>query len=102
MATDNDVTRLRAEIANLEFAARSFREAANVMRAQRDEARREARALRHRIRIAALVMVVTVLLVVGAVAYAEAAEVARLQQLTRIDRAAGGGARHGTEHPADR
>ncbi len=92
MATDNnDVTRLRAEIANLEFAARCFREAANSMQAQRDEARQEARSLRHWIHIAALVIAVTVLLVVGAVARseaAEAAEAARMQQLVRIDRAA--------------
>ncbi len=89
MATDNnDVTRLRAEIANLEFAARCFREAANSMQAQRDEARQEARSLRHWIHIAALVIAVTVLLVVGAVARSEAAEAARMQQLVRIDRAA--------------
>ena len=78
MQTDNDVIILRAEIANLEFAARLLREAASVMRDQRDEARWKARALQHRIPIAALVMVVTVLPVVGAVAYAEAAEAARM------------------------
>jgi hypothetical protein len=39
------------------------------MRVQRDKAWLEAPRLRHRIRIAALVMVVTTLLVVGAVAY---------------------------------
>jgi hypothetical protein len=88
MATDNDGTRLRAEIANLTFAARCFRETANVMRSQRDEARREARVLRHRMRIAALVMVVTLLLGGGVVAYHEATEAARLQQLVRIDRVA--------------
>jgi len=88
MATDNDVTRLTVEITNLEFATRCFREAAGVMRAQRDEARREAYALRHRIRIAALVIVVTVLLVIGVVACVEAAETARPQHLVRIDRAA--------------
>jgi uncharacterized membrane protein YkoI len=86
MATDNDVTRLTVENANLEFAARCFREAASMMRAQRDDARREACALRHRTRIAALVIAVIALLVIGVVACVEAAETAG-PQLVRIDRA---------------
>src|SRR5438105_14736840 len=88
MATDNDVTRLTVEITNLEFATRCFREAAGVMQAQRDEARREAYALRHRIRIAALVIVVTVLFVIRVVECVEAGETARKQHLGRLDRAA--------------
>src|SRR5437764_8759245 len=102
MATDNDVTRLTVEITNLEFATRCFREAAGVRRAQRDEARREAYALRHRIHIAALVIVVTVLLVIGVVACVEATETARPQHLVRIDRAAGSNGWHGTGHRVDR
>lgn len=74
MATHNDITKFRAEIANLEFAARSFREAANVMRDQRDEARREASALRRRARIVVLAVIATALLVVGTVATGEAVQ----------------------------
>ena len=84
MAMDNDITKLRNEITNLEFAVRLLREAANEMRDQRDDARREARQFRQRIQIVALVIVMTVLLIVGAVAYTEEAESWGRQQ-ARID-----------------
>jgi hypothetical protein len=71
MERDHDVARLRAEITNAEFAARSFRDAANMMQAQRDEARREVRALRRRIRLGtvALMITLTILLVAGSPAF---------------------------------
>ena len=79
MATDSDIARLTDEITNLELAARSFKEAANIMRVQRDEARRETRALRRRVRIAAVVVILTMLLGVESVVYEEAAETASLR-----------------------
>jgi len=85
MATDSEITRLTDEIVNLKLAAHSFREAANKMRVQRDEARREARALRRRIRIVAAVMMMAVLLVVEFVVYDEAGETTLRPRLAKTN-----------------
>jgi len=88
MATDSDITRLTDEIVNLKLAAHSFREAADKMRTQRDEARREARALRRRIRIIAAVMMMAMLLIVEFVVYDEAGETRSLPRLAQANGAA--------------
>src|SRR5262245_38089706 len=89
MAKDNDLATLTAEIANLELAAHSFREAARVMRTQRDQARQEAAMLRRRFRILAGIVLITLLLLLGPMVYAketeEAVEAAWLQHLVKID-----------------
>lgn len=74
MVIANEESRRAAEIVNLRLAARSFKEAANELRVQRDEARREAVTLRRRMRIAAVASVLAPLLVAGIALQIEAAE----------------------------
>lgn len=91
MTSANKGGSLTAEIVNLRLAARSFKEAANEMRAQRDEARLEAVTLRRHMRIAAVVAILILLLVAVIALWSDAivdGTVAPLEHLLKVNRGA--------------